>query len=142
LKNQAARTPAPHWVQVVGGWTGTQFKEKRLPTLDEINAATGDLPAFVMHIYDRAFLNKPAMLVLGSTMDSPDPMDGIFERYPCCAPTGRVINVRSIGSQLGIFARIPKRDAADEIVSTRHFMRELNRLGVTSVIDASGGGQN
>ena len=26
--------------------------------------------------------------------------------------------------------------------STRHFMRELNRLGVTSVIDAGGGFQN
>jgi predicted amidohydrolase YtcJ len=142
LKDQAARTPAPHWVQVVGGWTGVQFKEKRLPTLDEINAATGDVPAFVMHIYDRAFLNKPAMRVLGFTKDSPDPMGGRLERDTSGAPTGLVINVSSIGSLLGIFARIPKLDAAQQIISTRHFMRELNRLGVTSVIDAGGGGQN
>jgi len=44
LKEQAQRTPAPHWVQVMGGWTPSQFAEKRLPTLDEINAATGDVP--------------------------------------------------------------------------------------------------
>jgi predicted amidohydrolase YtcJ len=142
LKAQALRTPAPHWVQVVGGWTAVQFAEKRLPTLDEINAATGDVPAFVMHIYDRAFLNKPAMRVLGFTKDSPEPFGGRFERDPSGNPTGVIINVTSIGSLLGTFARIPKLSSDDQIASTRHFMRELNRLGVTSVIDAGGGGQN
>ncbi|MEX3012636.1 hypothetical protein AB3538_10885 [Acinetobacter baumannii] len=29
----------------------------------------------------------------------------------------------------------------DQVDSTRHFMRELNRLGITSAIDAGGGGQ-
>ncbi len=142
LKDQAARTPAPHWVQVVGGWTGAQFKEKRLPTLAEINAAAGDVPAFVMHIYDRAFLNKAALRVLGFNKDSTDPLGGKLERDESGAPTGLVLNVKSIGSLLGIFARIPKLDAAAQIVSTRHFMRELNRLGITSVVDAGGGGQN
>ncbi|MGZ8191399.1 MAG: amidohydrolase family protein, partial [Methylococcaceae bacterium] len=37
LKAQADRTPAPQWVRVVGGWNEFQFKEKRLPTLTEIN---------------------------------------------------------------------------------------------------------
>jgi predicted amidohydrolase YtcJ len=30
----------------------------------------------------------------------------------------------------------------DQLNSTRHYMREMNRLGITSVIDAGGGGQN
>jgi predicted amidohydrolase YtcJ len=38
LKEQVARTPAPQWVRIVGGWNEFQFAEKRLPTLDEINA--------------------------------------------------------------------------------------------------------
>src|SRR5438445_19868 len=42
---QARRTPPPHWVQVIGGWTWAQFAEKRFPTLEEINAATGKLAA-------------------------------------------------------------------------------------------------
>ncbi len=142
LKDQAMRTPAPQWVQVVGGWTATQFAEKRLPTLDEINAATGDVPAFVMHIYDRAFLNKAAMRVLGYTKDSPEPFGGAFERDASGAPTGVIINVTNIGSLLATFAKIPKLAPGDQLASTKHFMRELNRLGVTSVIDAGGGGQN
>ena len=142
LKDQALRTPAPHWVQVVGGWTGGQFAERRLPTLDEINAATGDVPCFVMHIYDRAFLNKAAMRVLGYGKDTKDPLGGLIERDAAGMPTGLVVNVANIGSLLGIFARIPKLQADDQIMSTRLFMREMNRLGVTSVLDAGGGGQN
>src|SRR5262249_43473292 len=56
LKEQAARTPPPQWVRVVGGWTEFQFAERRMPTLDEINRAAPDTPVFVLHLYDRAFL--------------------------------------------------------------------------------------
>ena len=61
LKEQAARTPAPQWVRVVGGWTEFQFAERRMPTLDEINAVSPDTPVFVLHLYDRAFLNGAAL---------------------------------------------------------------------------------
>ena len=36
-------------------------------------------------------------------------------------------------------AKGPKLNLIDQINSTRHFMRELNRLGLTSCIDAGGG---
>src|SRR3546814_8754314 len=39
-------------------------------------------------------------------------------------------------------AQGPKLPLEDQINSTRHFTRELSRLGITSVIDAGGGGQN
>lgn len=142
LKDQAQRTPAPHWVQVVGGWTPNQFKEKRLPTLDEINAACGDVPCFVMHLYDRAFINKAGLRALGWTRDTPDPMGGLIARNGEGNPTGMLIATTSLISLLGVFARIPKLPQDEQVISTRHMMRELNRLGVTSLIDAGGGGQN
>ena len=37
LKEQVLRTPAPQWVRVVGGFCEHQFREKRLPTLEELN---------------------------------------------------------------------------------------------------------
>jgi predicted amidohydrolase YtcJ len=142
LKEQAQRTPAPHWVQVVGGWTPYQFKEKRLPTLDDINAACGDVPCFVMHLYDRAFINKAGLRALGWNRDTPDPMGGVIARAGNGEPTGLLIATTSLISLLGVFAKIPKLSADDQVISTRHMMRELNRLGVTSLIDAGGGGQN
>jgi predicted amidohydrolase YtcJ len=57
LKEQVDRTPAPQWVRVVGGFTEHQFAEKRLPTLDEVNAVSPDTPVFILHLYDRALLN-------------------------------------------------------------------------------------
>jgi hypothetical protein len=62
LKEQAARTPAPQWVRVVGGWNEFQFQERRMPTLEEINAVSQDTPVFVLHLYDRALLNRAALL--------------------------------------------------------------------------------
>ena len=54
LREQARRTPPPQWVRVVGGWTEFQFQERRMPTLQEINAVRTDTPVFVLHLYDRA----------------------------------------------------------------------------------------
>jgi predicted amidohydrolase YtcJ len=142
LRAQADRTPAPHWVQVVGGWTPYQFKERRLPTLDELNRATGDVPCFVMFLYDRAFINRAGLRALGWDRKTPDPVGGTIARTRAGDPTGLVIATTSLVSLLGVFAKIPKLSADDQIVSTRLMMRELNRLGVTSLIDAGGGGQN
>ena len=65
LKRQAEITPPPQWVRVVGGFTKHQFAEKRLPTLDEINAAAPETPVFILHLYDCALLNATAPLLLG-----------------------------------------------------------------------------
>src|SRR6516164_11379223 len=73
LKEQTARTPAPQWVRVVGGWTEFQFAERRMPTLEEINAVSPDVPVFVLHLYDRAILNQAALRAVGYTRDTPDP---------------------------------------------------------------------
>ncbi len=122
LRAQALRTPAPHWVMVVGGWTAGQFAERRLPTLDEINAATGDVPCFILHLYDRAFLNKAALRVLGYNRETQDPFGGWLERDAGGQPTGLVVNTTSIGSLAGLFARVPHLQESDQILSTRHFM--------------------
>src|SRR5262249_53401380 len=76
LKDQARRTPPPQWVRVVGGWTEFQFAERRMPTLDEINAAAPETPVFVLHLYDRALLNGTALRACGYTKETPDPPGG------------------------------------------------------------------
>ena len=65
------RTPPPQWVRVVGGWSEFQFAERRMPTLQEINEAAPDTPVFVLHLYDRAWLNGAALRAVGYTKDTP-----------------------------------------------------------------------
>lgn len=142
VREQARRTPAPHWVQVIGGWTWAQFSEKRFPTLDEINAATGDTPCMIMHLYDRAWLNRSAVRVLGWEKEVPKLFGGYIERDASGNTTGLVVSTTSLASLVAVWLRVPRLSPEEQITSTRHFMREHNRLGVTSVIDAGGGGQN
>src|SRR5688572_30225177 len=73
LRAQAQRTPTGQWVRVVGGWSEFQFAERRMPTLDEINAAAPDTPVFVLHLYCRALLNRAALRACGYTKDTPNP---------------------------------------------------------------------
>src|SRR5687767_3731774 len=91
VREQARRTPPPHWVQVIGGWTWAQFAEKRYPTLEEINAATDDTPCMIMHLYDRLWVNRAGIRVLGWTKDTPNPLGGILERDASGNPTGVIV---------------------------------------------------
>jgi predicted amidohydrolase YtcJ len=142
LKAQAERTPAPQWVRVVGGWSEFQFAERRWPTLAEVNAAAPETPVFILHLYSHALLNAAALKVLGIGRETPNPPGGVIERDSKGNATGLLIAKPSALILYSTLAQGPKLPVEDQVNSTRHFMRELNRLGVTSVIDAGGGGQN
>ncbi len=142
LREQAIRTPPPQWVRVVGGFNEYQFAEKRLPTLAELNAAAPETPVFILRLYDRALLNRAALRAVGYTRDTPDPPGGFIERDKQGNPTGMLVAKPNATLLYATLGRGPKLSPDDQMNSTRHFMRELNRLGVTSVIDAGGGFQN
>lgn len=142
LKQQADRTPHPQWVRVVGGWTEFQFTERRMPTLEEINAAAPDTPVFVLHLYDRALLNAAALRVVGYTRDTPNPPGGEIQRDAAGNPTGMLIAKPNAMILYATLAKGPSLPLELQVNSTRQFMRELNRLGITSAIDAGGGFQN
>jgi predicted amidohydrolase YtcJ len=142
LKRQVAITPSPQWVRVVGGFTEHQFVEKRLPTIEEINAVAPDTPVLLLHLYDRALLNGAALRAVGYTKDTPDPPAGEIVRDPQGNLTGLLLAKPNAGILYATLAKGPKLPFEYQLNSTRHFMRELNRLGVTGAIDAGGGFQN
>jgi predicted amidohydrolase YtcJ len=142
LKDQAARTPAPQWVRVVGGWTEFQFAERRMPTLEEINAAAPDTPVFILHLYDRAWLNGAALRAVGYDKSAPDFPAGEVQRDRHGNPTGLLIAKPNANILYSTLAQGPKLSREDQINSSRLFFRELNRFGLTSAVDAGGGFQN
>lgn len=142
LKDQALRTPSPQWVRVVGGWSEFQFAERRMPSLDEINEAAPDTPVFILHLYDRALLNRAALRAVGYTKDTPNPPGGEIQRDSNGNPTGMLIARPNAMILYSTLAKGPTLPLEQQVNSTRQFMRELNRLGLTSAIDAGGGFQN
>lgn len=142
LKRQVDITPAPQWVRVVGGFTEHQFAEKRLPTIAELNSIAPDTPVFILHLYDRALLNAAALRVVGYTKDTPNPPGGEIVRDAAGNPTGLLLAQPNATILYSTLAKGPKLPPDYQLNSTRHFMREMNSLGVTGVIDAGGGFQN
>ncbi|WP_306324398.1 amidohydrolase [Streptomyces venezuelae] len=142
LREQAGRTPKGQWIRVVGGWTAEQFAERRMPTPAELTAAAPDTPVFVLHLYQSAILNRAAVRAAGFTRDTADPKGGQIVRDRTGEPNGLLLAAPSALILYSTLAKAPALDEPDRRISTRHFLRELNRFGLTSAVDAAGGFQN
>ena len=137
IREQAARTPEGQWVRVVGGWSPYQFAERRMPTVAELNEAAPETPTLVLFLYSRAFINRAAVLALGLGDSTPAPPGGRYE----FVDGGAILHAEPDPAILyQIIAKPPQLSAADQVNSTLHFFREMNRLGITSTVDAGGGG--
>lgn len=142
LADQVARTPAPQWVRVIGGFCELQFTERRLPTLDELNQLAPTTPVVIVHLGDRALLNSAALRACGYTRDTPDPPGAHIDWDSNGAPTGLLLAAPNLALLDDALARAPSLPHEYQLNAMRHAMRELNRLGITSVIDAGGGRQH
>lgn len=140
LKEQAARTPEGQWVRVIGGWSPFQFEEKRLFTMEELNEATGDVPTYVLFLYSQGYLNQAGLDVLGIDENTEAPKGSRFEKGPDGKLTGVLIaepNPTILYARIG---SLPPLTQAEMENGTKQFYRELNSFGITSGIDAGGGG--
>lgn len=141
IRREAARVPPGGWVRVVGGWSPHQFAERRLPTVSELNAAAPDTPVFVLYLYSRGMLNRAGLRALGIDRDTVAPAGGRFERGADGEATGLLVADPHPALLYQAVAALPGQGTDDdEVASARHFYRELNRFGITSVVDAGGGG--
>lgn len=140
LKEQAARTPEGQWVRVIGGWSPFQFEEKRFPTPEEINEATGNVPTYVLYLYSRAWLNQAGLNALAIDENTKAPEGSSFEKGLDGKLTGVLL---AEPNPMILYARIGALPPISEeamVNGTKQFYRELNSFGITSGIDAGGGG--
>ena len=140
LREQAERTPEGQWVRVIGGWSPFQFEEKRMPTVEELNEAAPNTPVFVLFLYSQGFLNQAGLYALGIDASTKAPAGSRYELDEDGNPTGVLLTEPSPAILYQTIGALPSMSAEDQINSTRHFYRDLNRLGLTSAIDAGGGG--
>lgn len=132
---QAAKARPASWIIVAGGWSELQFAEKRRPTLAEVTSAVPDNPAWIQLFYSAVLLTPKAQQTLGI---SPDQLPAGFtaERTASGEASGW-FNV-SIVSISAVFDRLPRPTFEDNVAGTRQFFTELNRLGITGIVDPGG----
>jgi len=141
LKEQAQRTPPGVWIKVIGGWNEYQFEEKRQPTIEEINEAVPDKPVFITYLYGKAFVNKKGIELL--KYDRHTNYEGsLVELDEQGNPTGMLYAKTTPKAIYTTLALTTKLTHEERLNSTIQFYRELNKFGLTSAVDAAGGGQN
>ena len=124
------------WLIVAGGWDVKQFKERRRPTQAELIAAAPNNPVYVQLGYSWAIMTPLGLQLLKLSNDADLPAGGKFERDANGQSTGAVA-----GSQVAIvslFDKLPRPDFDQQVDGTRKFFRELNRLGLTGIVDPGG----
>ena len=135
LKDKAAQSKPGSWLIVAGGWTEAQFAERRRPTPAEVQAAVPGNPVWIQLFYQSLLMNDKAKEVLGLAAGTA-PAGMAVERDAAGAASGwfggNIVGISAL------FDRLPKPDLADNVTGTKLFFRELNRLGVTGVVDPGG----
>lgn len=136
LTEQAARTPDGHWVKVHGAWSPYQFKEKRYPTIEELNKAVPDKPLYVQYAYNRVWLNEPAMKFFGVGTSKFPMLSGTELQKDDKGNYTGVIEGYTF-EFLAIDAMLPTATPDEQVSSLEYLIKDLNRFGLTSVIDNS-----
>ncbi|MCK1405100.1 amidohydrolase [Bradyrhizobium sp. 76] len=132
---QAAKARAASWIIVAGGWSELQFAEKRRPTLAEVTSAVPDNPAYIQLFYSAVLMTPKAQQSLGMSADQL-PAGITTERAASGDTTGWFNG--SIVSISALFDRLPRPNFEENVAGTRQFFTELNRLGVTGIVDPGG----
>jgi predicted amidohydrolase YtcJ len=136
IREQAKRTPKDQWVRVMGGWSPYQFRERRMPSVAELNAAAPDTPVLVLFAYSEVFLNRAGVAALQLTSASPSAQVGRVD----FVDGGAIVSGGSPAVYAAIGSLPTLADPADKLNSTRYFLRELSRFGLTSVVDVGATG--
>jgi len=131
----AARRPPGSWLIVAGGWNELQFAERRRPTQAELEAAAPNNPVYVQLGYGWVVMTDDGFAKLGIRTEADLPAGGTLvrdgERLTGAISGGQ-------GAIIALFDRLPKPTFAEQMQGTREFFRELNRLGLTGVVDPGG----
>jgi len=134
VRDGARRAGPGGWLIVAGGWTEQQFREKRRPTQAELAAAAPGHPVYVQWFYAWAMLTQPALDALKFKEDADLPAGLKLER----GIDGKITGAVTGSSIVALFGRLPTPNFAEQVDGTRKFFRELNRFGLTGVIDPGG----
>jgi predicted amidohydrolase YtcJ len=135
IGDAAKRRPPGSWLIVAGGWNELQFAERRRPTQAELEAAAPNNPVYVQLGYGWAVMTDDGFATLGIRSEADLPAGGTLER------DGERLTGAISGGQaaiIALFDRLPKPTFAEQVQGTREFFRELNRLGLTGVVDPGG----
>ena len=136
LQQKAAQLPKGNWVKGFG-YNDQRLKEKRHPTRQDLDRATGDHPIFLGRTDGHlAVANSAALSLAGISKDTADPDGGRLDRDP---QTGKPTGVLRELAQTMVKTLIPPYTVADFKEGILAACQQLAGWGITSFHDAAVG---
>lgn len=134
VRAKAQETPPGHWI-IGEGWNEGNFTETtppgRLPVRADIDPATDQHPVLLMRFFNMDLANSRALQLAGVTRNTPDPEGGEIGRDANGEPDGLL----RASAKLLVRSLLPQ-PTREELETAIHLgCREMNRYGITSVID-------
>lgn len=119
------------WVRA-RGWDQNLWPTKAFPSLKELDALTGDRPAYLERVDGHAaWVNTAALKLAGITKDTPDPAGGRYLRDAEGNPTGILLDM----AKDAMAQRLPKPTLAEAEANLLAGLGKLQALGFTSADD-------
>ncbi|HEX4273723.1 MAG TPA: amidohydrolase [Bryobacteraceae bacterium] len=124
------------WLIVAGGWNVLQFKERRRPDQAELLAAAPNNPVYIQLGYGWVMMTPAGFKALNIADDSDLPQGAKLDRDATGNLTGGITGGNN--AIVALFDKLPKPNFEQQVAGTKKFFRELNRLGITGVVDPGG----
>ncbi len=122
------------WV-IGGGWDHTLWVGQQLPTRQDLDAVTGNHPAFLGRVDGHISVgNTAALKVAGITASAPDPPGGKIDHDVHGEPTGII---REEPAETLVWSKIPPPTRAQRRRGAEYALANAARWGITSAQDNS-----
>ena len=118
-----------------GGWDETRWPEGRLPTRDDLDLVTGEMPAVLRRVdVHLAVANSAALGAAGISAGTSDPAGARIDRDHSGRPTGIL---REAAAMNLVYSAVPPLTVEERRQGLRLALKEVVANGVTSVQDNS-----
>ena len=137
IKEYADANPDLDWI-LGRGWNQTLWPENEFPTAEDLDRVVPDRPVWLSRVDGHAgWGNSLAMQYSGVSKDTPDPQGGKIIRNNNGEATGIFIDA----AEGYINAVVPEPTPLERSLALEKALKQLARMGLTSVHDAGAGVQ-
>ena len=135
IHERTQKTPPGTWILTLGGWHPSQIKERRLPTLEELNRVAPNHPVYIQALRDvgqmnaagiqASQINAQSVLPAGVTIgkDATGHFNGLIKGF-----NGQVLALKAF----------PTPTLEEKIEGLQLVMQDFNQAGLTSVGETFG----
>lgn len=132
IREYAATLNEGDWILGNGGFDEEAVQERRLPTMAELDDATGGHPLLLSRRAHDAFTNTAALTLAGVTQSTPDPPGGHIDRDGSGSPTGLLLE-RSAAAIVEAVVPAVQPGIAHAWLSEAY--RRLREVGIAAIAD-------